>query len=145
MLASWNGRTFLKVKKQLFCWESHWNMYRPIESISWNGDPIWADRDIFSSTFGFGSPEMKSLCETLTEKYSTSEDVLQLASIEALWAWSDYPLAQWLLDRRIVCCSCETPTKVSWNAFLDTHQLRRRTLKVHPLRNKVYTKHRLPK
>ena len=146
MLASWNGKTYLKHTKKIFCWESHWNTFRPIESITWNGEPIWADRDIFSATYGFGSTEMKQHCERLTDLYMDKlEGATELASIEALWVWSEYPLAQWVFDRRVVCCPCETPSRTEWKTFLQSHSLRQKTLKRHAPRQNSYTKHRLPK
>jgi hypothetical protein len=144
-LATWKGKVYLKYSKRLFCWESHWNIFRPIESIDWNGEPIWQDRDIFSATYGFGSEEMKKVCDALTDKFQDKlEEAISLASIEALWSWAEYPLGQWVFDRRIVHCACEEPTRASWTRFLETQGLRRKTLKQN-MRKNTYTKHRLPK
>jgi hypothetical protein len=146
MLASWNGKTYLKHTKQLYCWEPHWNCFRPIESISWNGTPICTDRDIFSATYGFGSAEKKAECERLTDEFMDKlEEAQPLPSIEALWTWTEYPLSRWVFDRQIVVCSCESPTRTTWKTFLQEHSLRHKTLRSKGMRKNTYTKHRLPK
>lgn len=130
------GRVFLK-RGVWFVWEPAWDLFRPIDAFSWNGkyaiDDLSYTKDPFSELFGFGTPEMKTLSEKLTEEY--------LAGIE------DAPVIKeacigvpvWARDRWVVMATEHIPL---WRSHLTTIQSRARTCRRHP-RGKKFTKRKL--
>ncbi len=65
---------FLDYKSNWFLWEPAWNKFRPITSFSWTGTEFFLDdrqyctdpSDLF---YGYGSEQMKQVCDLLTKKF----------------------------------------------------------------------------
>jgi len=106
-------QTFLDYKSSWFVWESAWDSWRPIEGVSWDGtrfrinDRVYTS-DLFSELYGYGTPQMKAVCEALTATYGQarrSATVVNSLSIGPTEWWKD----------RFVCLSpCAPRTNESW-------------------------------
>ena len=108
---------YLDYKKNWFLWESAWEKFRPIRGIQWNGNTFVVDdkeycSDPLDSLYGYGSSQMKQICDVLTEKYSSQisnakiVDSPQIGNLE------------WLYDRRVSLTQCCPRTKESWKRMV---------------------------
>jgi hypothetical protein len=64
------GRKYYRYKKYWFVWEPAWDSFRPIDGVVWNGTSYVIDdssycQDPMSEYYGYGSPQMKQVCELL--------------------------------------------------------------------------------
>ena len=71
-LRKYKDSIYGKKGSQLFYWESTWDSWRPIEKIVWNGSELVPyykkyTTNLFDSLYGYGTPEMKLECKTLSE------------------------------------------------------------------------------
>jgi hypothetical protein len=100
-----------KLQNHLFIWDSSWETFRPIDSVKWTGNtlkPIYTHMDMFDPYYGFGSEEMKKLCNRLTE-------ITELDSaIEGL-PWLS---GEWFVDREVAFHPCSEKTKDSWKHYV---------------------------
>jgi hypothetical protein len=122
------GELYCKLDFQLFLWDTTWEIWRPISAVGWDGYQITFDdrqykKDIFDSAYGFGSEEMKELCQKLTEfvdRTKYSEDVHKLFS-----------KAEFFFDRKLeLLPSCTNlRTKESWKKYLQYSGSTSRTLR----------------
>jgi hypothetical protein len=112
------GHLYCKLETQLFVWDTLWETWRPISAVGWNGREITFDdreykQDIFDSAYGFGSQEMKSLCEKLNafiDRTKYSEDVQKF-----------FTKPEFFFDRKLEFLpSCTNlRTKESWKKYLQ--------------------------
>jgi hypothetical protein len=115
-----------KLDGQLFIWDSSWEIFRPIEYLGWDGDTIIAvdtkyKSDLFCPWYGFGSSEMKELCQKLTEtiELDVPESVPDLKG-------------EWFRDREIQFASkCSPRTPLSWSKYIKYIGSRSKTLRKH--------------
>jgi hypothetical protein len=122
------GELYCKLEFQLFVWDTTWEIWRPISAVGWNGHTITFDdhhykKDIFDSAYGFGSEEMKALCEKLTEfvdRTKYTEDIQKL-----------FTKPEFFYDRKIEFLpSCTNlKTKDSWKRLLKYTKTSNRTLR----------------
>ena len=120
-------------------WEPQWDLMRPIDAFAWNGraykvlDTSFI-KDPFSDLFGFGTLEMKSKCEVLTEQYLPTIETAPIVQSAIIGN------ATWMRDRWVVLTSLtHIPT---WRSHLATINSRARTCRKQP-RGKKFTKRAL--
>lgn len=119
---------YCKLETQLFVWDTLLETWRPISSIGWNGYTITYDdheykKDIFSSSYAYGSPEMKELCKKLNifiDKQKYSEDIHKL-----------FTKSEFFYDRKLEFLpSCQNiKTKESWKRYLHYSGTTNKTLR----------------
>ena len=125
-LAAYGDHLFLDYQTHWFLWEPAWDSFRPVTSVYWDGVSFVIDdrafcRDPTDEFYGYGSAEMKEICDTLNE-LETPEHVETLAT-PAIG-----PLT-WFRDRFVSVCPC-TPMDVrSWKQM---HRGRYRTCRKAP-------------
>ena len=129
---------FLESNRQWFVWEPAWESFRPITSFAWDGsDYVLDDRaycaDPFDSLYGYGSPEMKQLCDTVTSAFGP-----RIATAPVVASLGVGP-SEWFYDRTVSLTPCAPRDRHSWKRM--THG-RTRTLRAGP-RNKL-TRRTLP-
>jgi hypothetical protein len=111
-LRSYKGTVYGKLKNRLFQWDSNWESFRPIEKIVWNGKELkslFPFFDMFDPYYGFGSSDMKQLCDRLTEITNLETAVEQLPWIEG----------EWFKDRNVPFESCVAKTQDSWKKYIQ--------------------------
>jgi hypothetical protein len=124
-VCNFKGTIYGKLENQYFVWDSSWEIFRPIEKLGWNGKEITIvekyKQDLFDPWYGFGSPEMKKLCERLT-------DITSLDVPESGIPW----FTEWWKDRY---CSfaydCSPRTSASWLKYIKYTNSRAKTLRTH--------------
>jgi hypothetical protein len=137
-LVKFKGTLYGKLQTQLFIWEAAWDSFRPLERIGWNGREIVPvdtkyKQDIFSPWYGYGSPEMKKLCQRLT-------DVTELDGPESIPWMKD----EWWRDRHCTFAfDCSPKSVQSWKKFVGYTNSRIKTLRRH--HDSRATKRLLPK
>ena len=107
--------------------------FRPAEHIVWNPvtkrvEPVYGDycQELFDSTYGYGSTEMKAYCEGLDEPEDTPPII---DSPDDFWRWTGQPL-EWMKDRPIVLHPCVKA--MGRSEYMQILNLRARTLKRMP-------------
>lgn len=127
-LIKFQDSVYLEHKRRWFVWESAWDMFRPVTSVSWNGNRFVTDdaayiSDITNSLYGFGTSEMKELCKALTQVYGhrVSDAVgIQTPAIGK---------TEWFYDRFVSLTPCAPRDRVSWKRMVRG---RNRTLRKGP-------------
>jgi len=125
-LCKFKGTVYGKIAKQFFIFESEWDSFRPVERIAWDGTKIIIvdqvyKKDIFHSSYGFGSPEMKAACKKLTEITE-----LGIPESESL-PWLD---TEWFRDRKCTFAyDCTPRTPDSWARYIRYQNSKPRTLR----------------
>ena len=129
---------YAKIDKHLFIYDGIWGSLRPIEKVGWNGTVFVAEdsefkKDIFSPFYGFGSPEMKLLCKTLTEQFEelTCETI---ADPVVFWKWCGTAEVKWFKDRPVVFT--RTCSNLDWRKYLDYLGAKHRTIR-QPCRGRL--------
>jgi hypothetical protein len=114
----------------LFVWDSSWETFRPIKKLGWNGSMITHvdlyKEDLLDPWYGFGSAEMREQCRHLTEtthRETYGTDVSKLFTEE-----------EWLRDRKVPLLPCAPRTSKTWIQYLNTMNLRRKTIRRDCLR-----------
>lgn len=149
-LCEFQGRIYGKYKTHLFVLESDWDTLRPIQRVGWNGtefEIVDADykNDIFSPHYGFGSAEMKKVCDTLL-KTTELDGRVQITDPIAFWKWCGHSEhTVWWRDRAVLFSSpCVSHTPDAWKRYLQYLRLPPKTLKRSRVMRRV-TKRLLPK
>ena len=110
-LCAFGDALFLQSKSRWFLWESAWDSFRPVTSVAWDGYTFVVDDRAFCTDptdelYGYGTQEMKDLCDSLNE-LDTPETVRTIVTPEI------GPLT-WFRDRFVSVTPC-TPLDVrSW-------------------------------
>jgi hypothetical protein len=125
---------YLKTETQIFIFDSVWEMFRPIEYLAWNGHEItYNDKkykeDIFDIWYGFGSENMKLLCQKLTEEIELS----QFKEIDG----SEFLKKEWFFDRKCTFLPCSKKDKISWKNYLKYLNKKHKTLRKNNNNNKT--------
>lgn len=124
---------YLKYKNNLFKLESSWDSFRPIDGLAWNGKKFVTldsnyKKDILSPLYGFGSCEMKTLCQTLTETIDY-EHPPSISDPVSFWKWTGQT-CEWWRDRPIVFESkCVSRSPADWKRYLTYLQTKPKTLR----------------
>lgn len=117
---------YLQVKTAWFLWEPAWESWRPITSVSWDGERVVLDDRAYCSDptdplYGYGSTTMQELCAALTKTYSPTSAVS--GPLPAIGA------QEWFIDRFLSLTPCAPRDKASWKRF---HKGKYRTPKSAP-------------
>lgn len=133
-----HGVVVCSVKNQWFVWEPAWESFRPIESIAWDGTAyVTNDRaycsDPLDPLYGYGTPEMKKVCEALTSAQKNNVSNATVVSNLAVGP------SEWMFDRMVALTPCAPRDRESWKRMTRG---RTRTLRAGP-RNKL-TRRTLP-
>jgi hypothetical protein len=112
-LVIFQDKTFLGYKQTWFVWEPAWESFRPIRSVSWTGTRFQIDErgycdDPVSELYGYASPQMKQVCETLTETYGPKVGTATPISTPEIGPMT------WFFDRRVSLSPCADRDKESW-------------------------------
>jgi hypothetical protein len=131
-LTKYGDTTFLNYKQNWFVWEPSWEMFRPITACAWNGTEYEiVEReycaDPMDPLYGFGTPQMKQVCDALTTTYAS-----QLANAKLVTTPSVGP-TEWMFDRVVAVTPCAPRDRDSWKRMVRG---RTRTLRRAP-RNKL--------
>lgn len=129
------GNDYYEYKGWWFLWEPAWESYRPIDGVAWDGDSYFIDdreycTDILDPLYGYGSEEMKDLCELLNDRhveYAKPVDVLPVKDLT------------WYFDRRVPVSPCCQKDIGAWKKLV---QGKYRTLRAMP-RGSKFTRRRL--
>ena len=134
-LRKFKDNIYGKLGNQLFLWDSTWELFRPIDTIAWDGYKIVTTdsfrNDIFDPYYGFGSVEMKEKCIELSEN-------IDLEAPEIL-PWID---SEWWRDRKCTFTECAPKDSSSWIRYIKYTNSKAKTLRVH--RQTRATKRLLP-
>lgn len=125
-------RIYGKFKKQLFVFEFSWDNVRPIDYVAWNGSKfVIVDKfkqNLFDAYYGFGSREMKLLCNKLFNE-TEFEPRQVFTNPTEFWKWCGSKTV-WFRDRECVSTSSPNALSVdSWRRFVNASHSRPRTLK----------------
>lgn len=109
--------TYLEYKKNWFLWESAWEKFRPIKGIQWNGTSFVVDdtdfcANPFDDLYGYGSLQMKQICDVFTEKYAS-----QISKANIVLSPETGKL-EWFYDRRACLTPCCPRTKDAWKRMV---------------------------
>jgi hypothetical protein len=112
---------YLQIKTASFVWEPAWDRYRPVTSVSWDGDRIVLDDRAYCSDptdplYGYGTPAMQDLCGLLSQRHPPS--TARAAPLPAIGP------AEWFFDRYASLTPCAPRDRASWKRF---HKGRYRT------------------
>lgn len=114
-LVRFQDKIYLSYKKHWFLWEPAWERFRPVHSVSWNGNSFVVDdreycSDPTDELYGYGSSQMKQACDALTKMYSSQ--TLQNVHTPEIGA------LEWFYDRRVSLTPCCPRTKESWKRMV---------------------------
>jgi len=113
-VTSYGDFTLLDYKGYGFVWEPAWEMWRPIDGIRWNGTSFVLDdgpycTDPLDPFYGFGSAQMKRICELLESKRTSAVPV-------------DTPCLgedrTWFRDRFVSLTPCAPTDLASWKRLV---------------------------
>lgn len=121
------GNEYYEYKGWWFVWEPAWESYRPIDGIVWDGDSfVFEDReycsDILDPLYGYGSNEMKELCELLSDRHSEYAKPVEMLPVKS-------DTLTWFFDRRVPVSPCQKGNLQSWKKLV---QGKHRTLRKTP-------------
>lgn len=128
-LVKYKDTLYGKLNSQVFVWDSSWETFRPIKKIGWNGSALTHVNlytDLLDPWYGFGSSEMRDRCRNLTEttdRETYGTDISKLFTQE-----------EWLRDRKIPLLPCAPRDGKTWSRYLNTMNLRRKTIRRDCLR-----------
>lgn len=125
---------YLKTETQMFIFDSVWEMFRPIDYLGWDGKQITFEdkkykEDLFDSSYGFGSEEMKLLCQ----KYTDEIELSQFRESNG----SEFLNKEWFFDRKCTFLPCSKKDKRSWQMYLRYLNSKHKTLRNHHLNKKT--------
>jgi len=138
-LVKFKGALYGKLGNQLFIWEPSWDSFRPITGIGWDGKKLvpidkWYKENIFCPWYGYGTAEMKKLCQRLT-------DITELNVPEGPIPWLK---GKWWRDRNCTFAfDCSSKSADSWRRYIAYTDSRARTLRRH--HDRRATKRLVPK
>ena len=129
MLYEFRDNTFLEHKGWWFLWEPSWEGFRPIDSVRWDGARFAIDDQSYCSDptdelYGYGSKQMRELCELLKNKHNDNPTIVDALTIGPL---------EWFRDRRVPINPCAPRTILSWKRMT---QNKPRTCRKAPRGNK---------
>lgn len=132
-VCEFQGRVFGKVKGHLFVLDYAWDTVRPIQYVGWTGTKFEIvdkkfKQNLFDQYYGFGSKDMKALCDKL---FSTTdfESPVVFVNPTDFWLWCGHK-TQWWRDRDcLFASSCVNPTVQSWKLFIHATHSKAKTLK----------------
>lgn len=139
-LTRFQDNVFLEYKTNHFVWEPAWETFRPIQSVDWTGSRFVLVDDAYCSDptdelYGFGSPQMKQVCDLLRDKYATA--VSSATPIKSPRIGN----VVWFGDRYVSLSPCAPKTSASWKKMCQG-KLRTRRHVPSTTRNK-FTKRKL--
>jgi len=125
-------RVYGKFNKQLFIFEFSWDNIRPIESVGWDGSKFVTNdkfkSNLFDPYYGYGSKEMKQICNKLFEE-TEFEPRQVFTNPTEFWKWCGSKTI-WFRDRECVSTNSSNALSVdSWRKFVSVSHSRARTLK----------------
>lgn len=132
-VCEFQGRIFGKLKGHLFVLDYSWDTVRPIEFVGWNGTKFEIvdkkfKQNIFDPNYGFGSKDMKTLCNALFAK-TNFESPRPLVNPGDFWRWCGHK-TQWWRDREcLFTSSCVNPSVDSWKNLIRSSNSKSKTLK----------------
>lgn len=132
MLYEFRDNVFLEHKGWWFLWESSWEGFRPIDSVHWDGTTFAIDdraycTDPMDNLYGYGSQQMKDLCNLLKNKREDTPNVVDALNFGTL---------EWFRDRRVCIGQCAPRTLDSWKRMIHK---KHRTCRKAP-RGKKFTR-----
>lgn len=146
-LCEFQGRIFGRLNGHLFVLEPSWDNFRPIQYVGWNGTKFEIvdkkfKQNLFDSNYGYGTREMKQVCNKLYKDVDT-EERKNIVNPGEFWRWCGHR-TQWWRDRECLFSSaCVSPSVDAWKRLINTSNSKAKTLK-----NKIRfraTKRLLPK
>jgi hypothetical protein len=135
-LCEFRERIYGKYKSRLFVFESAWGSFRPIDGVGWDGRVLREvdeayKQDIFSSAYGYGTENMKTVCDHLTRHVELEERVPISDSFQ-FWKWCGAQDAVWWRDRPCVFTSkCVGRTPEDWKRYVRHLHSKPQTLRQH--------------
>ena len=136
MLYQCRDTLFLTHRGWWFVWEPAWEQFRPVQSIVWDGTAYRIDDDVYCSDptdqlYGYGSEQMRELCELLQSKQD--EEPIKVITL---------PFGtEWFRDRFVALTPCAPRDSASWKRLVQGHG---RTCRTAP-RGKTLTRRALRK
>ena len=132
-VCEFQGRIFGKLKGQLFVFDFSWDYVRPIEFVGWNGTKFEIvdkkfKQNLFDSYYGYGTREMKLLCNKLFNEteFESAKDIVDPAEF---WKWCGHR-TQWWRDRECLFSSaCVSPSIHAWKNLIQVSHSKAKTLK----------------
>ena len=129
------GNVYGKFKNQLFVFEFSWDNVRPIEYVAWDGNKFVVvdkfKKNLFDPYYGFGSREMKLLCNKLFNE-TEFEPRQVFTNPTDFWKWCGSKTV-WFRDRNCLLAPGLNSSSVhsvdSWKKFVHASASRPRTLK----------------
>jgi hypothetical protein len=126
------GRVFLHQESKWYLWEPSWGMYRPIDSLRWDGHTMRVDdsaycKDPTDPMYGYGHQRIYNKCFNLTQEFPDIESAKHVSCLTI-------GIPEWFRDRSIAMTPCAPRTLDSWKRL----NLKRRTVRIHP--RKTFTK-----
>ena len=114
MLYEFRDTLFLHYKSWWFVWEAAWEAFRPIEGISWNGNSFQIHDERFCNDptdtyYGYGSSQMRELCELLAEKHNETPVKVSTLPIGS----------EWFRDRFVALTPCAPRDPKSWKRMVQ--------------------------
>lgn len=114
-IAQFQDKTFLQYKKFWFVWEPAWDSFRPIDGLAWDGHSYVVKdasycKDPLDEHYGYGSSQMKEVCEVLHEKYTS-----QAKRVSTL----DTGNSEWFYDRFVAITPHAPRDKQSWKRMVQ--------------------------
>ena len=125
------GEVYGKLRNQLFVFEFSWDNVRPIEYVAWDGSKfVIVDKfkkNLFDPYYGFGSREMKVLCNKLFNE-TEFEPRQVFTNPTDFWKWCGHKTT-WFRDRDCLLSSSSAHSVDSWKRFVSASHSRPRTLR----------------
>lgn len=105
---------FLEYKRYWFVWEPSWESWRPIDGLQWNGTTfVLTDgaycKDPMDPHYGFGSPQMQTLCGLLDVTRSNPAKAVDCPAIGE---------TTWFRDRFVSLTPCAPTDMTSWKRLV---------------------------
>ena len=130
-VCEFHERVYGKFNKQLFVFEFSWDNVRPIVCVAWDNTFVIVDKfkeNLFDPYYGYGSKEMKELCNKLFEE-TEFEPRQVFTNPTEFWKWCGSKTV-WFRDRECVFTnSCDAHSVDSWKKFVRASASQPRTLK----------------
>lgn len=114
-VTEFGDHTFLEYKTYWFVWEPSWDMWRPIDGVRWTGTQFVIQDGRYCSDpldpyYGFGSAQMKRVCELLEFKKSDGQPIeLDSPAIGE---------TTWFRDRFVAFTECAPRDLASWKRLV---------------------------
>jgi len=112
-LYSYQTLTFLDYKSNWFLWEPAWRGFRPLTSLSWDGTKFFLDDRMYCADpsdplYGYGSVQMKQVCDLLTQTYESKLAGATPMKTPAIGT------TEWFHDRFVSFTPCAPKDMSSW-------------------------------